>query len=307
MSQFAAQAQRKAHAAQASVTHVIGWQADPDAAAGEDAYVYVHANGRTFHLSVSEGWDEVGNRWVPRYFPQEAIPSPNLLVFNAQGQVLSTEESPVLAQLLRFPNRFFVEAPRQGISPERMILAVGGFGLGSVFYPTLAEADAAVCRAIEGDAWLVSDDPEKARRVRDSAEFLAQEAAASVAHHRQMVERLEGCLKDGPGLLKGAGAWCQELDADSEVYRALLVFWNEPSLEQWGRLAHRIVLPTGKTAWQVWTEHDTTAPAWLPEGEGFSRCPDPEAFFGWLRESAQAALAYHREAFERTSAEIEHF
>ena len=306
MSQVTAQAQRKPHTTQ-PITHVIGWQPDPDAPAGEDAYVYTHRNGRTFHLDVSEGWDEERQQWATRYFPAEAIPSSNLLVLNAWGQVLSTEESPVLAQLKAFPNQFFAEAKRHGITSERMILDVSGYGLGSVFYPSLAEADAAVCRALEDNTWLVSDYPEKVRRTQESAHYQAREAAQTVAYHRDLVRRLEACLANSPGLMKGAGAWHPELDTDAAVHRELLAYWNEPTREQWERLAHRIVLPTGKTAWQVWTDHDDSAPRWLPEGEGFLRRPAPEAFFGWLRASARAALDYHREAFERTSAEIEHF
>lgn len=274
-------------------TPAIFWTPEPDFDKDDPTYVFHHESGRTFSLSVMEHWDEACGP-QETFFVYEDVPSDCLMVYNRQGQVIDREESETLKALRQDPHRFFASLAEHGIDPERVMLHGAGRGPGAITYTTREAANQAVWKALQDNVWYEHHSPALARQIQRDRRCQEQERRASRRFHESNIESLQTALAHQTALLRGTGPWIPSSISEQAIREALLSFRNAPSLATWTTLSRCMILPNGKTAWQVWTDHDATAPRRLESG-AFTRHPDPDDFFRWIPLSAERAIAFHRE------------
>ncbi|MBN3760887.1 hypothetical protein [Burkholderia sp. Ac-20365] len=259
----------------------------------EIGYHYVDPETRReFHVRRSETLDDC-NRPCFRYFLEERIPNGRLAEVDERGICTRAWDAPLIKEVEARvgPNGLIKELVQLGVDVDKMISVGGGYGVGSIFYPSLEESAGAIELALKNNEryqyFRALTDQEKIKLDRRSAVqsheyWLAQSAAAARSWATQE-DLFKGCY-DGLD---------RPLSDDSK--KRILSYLNNPGQDVW--LEVRSIIVTGhKNLWAVWCQNDLLAPR-----SGDKGYPSADALRAAIRSSAASRRAEIEEKLKTTS------
>lgn len=222
---------------------------------GKDEARYLHeATGRLFAICAEDDG---------RYFVSEFLPN-----------------DPEILDLIRAdPNATQQIRDQRGVDRESLAFFAGGYGLGTIYHPGLDAAVDAIVDAIDSNVVLKDCLTPEERAEQLGPKGLAREAVAeaeaSVAYWQDQARRpgSQGSILDGAKSMLGP--------LGDDAKKRILSFLNDPSVATWDDCCSLIV-DGRRTLWQLWTDHDETAPRAVADGE-WPRIPSPDQVLGWLQ------------------------
>lgn len=237
---------------------------------GEAEFTWTSPEGRTF--CVRELAED-------RYFLEEFVPNGQIAGRKASASdptmALVRENAKVLS-----PKEFFQQLP-DGISPDSLVCEGGGLGLGSIYYPTLEDAEEKMRDALKSNEWYRHYDPQLAKSLTDEQRVSGREARESLSYWQDKLNRLTYQPKGQGELFQGLGDLFGPINEGAR--EDLLRFFNDPSVANWDRIAYRILLGGTMTGWQVWTSADPDAPI-SKSPSGWETWPSADDFRGHLQD-----------------------
>lgn len=262
----------------------------------EREYVYREPKtGRQFNVARSESIDDDGYLFQ-RFFLYEMAPNGRICKLDANGNCIDAWDDPRIPETESRvgPNSLMHELRRQGIDPEMMVFTGGGYGVGSVYYPSLAACAAAISEALaNNERYRHHRPPTEQEQLR----LARRSAVESVAYWEGRVASVERVWANEEGLFRGCFTMLGGA-LSGEHKQAILAYLNKPSLERW--LDIRGFYVTGnKSLWEAWCDADLTAPRSGDVGN-----PDPETLRAAIRAAAEHARDEAATRLERARAEV---
>lgn len=244
----------------------------------EREHVYVDpATERQFNVRQSE--DGEGRQ---RFFLEEMVPNGRCCQWDKKGTLQGCWDEPAIKDAERQvgPNGLMAEVRRRGIDPKQMVFTGGSYGVGSIYYASLAECAQAIAAALADNVRY-----RYLRQISEAerAELDEQEKAASKAYWQGEQLMLEQAKAAEHGLFKGCHSMMGSLS--DEVKRDILSYLNAHSEAAWLQIRSCMIV-SGTTLWQAWCAFDEAAPR-----SGRSGHPDPET----LRQAIRHAVSQHEE------------
>jgi hypothetical protein len=157
-----------------------------------------------------------------------------------------------------------------------------GFGVSSIYHPSVTDAAAAIAAALTEDRWYDSVDRAHLEDPARQAEARARAEADRAAYQDWNAEQ-RARAQQLPDLFKGLYNLHGPLGTD--VQRRLLAYLNNPTEDGWDDI-RGIMLSASTTVWQAWAAVDPQAPVSKPADAGWPRIPDAPTLRRALRWAA---------------------
>ncbi|MBK1666555.1 hypothetical protein CKO28_00675 [Rhodovibrio sodomensis] len=240
-------------------------------------YEYRAPNGRTFEAREFLHSDQP-------FFVSEIKPNGRIMQLNAEGHVIGSSESPRIEALAQDPNSFLTNLRAEGFDEETVTFTGEGFGVTTVYHPSLEAVAQKIAEALTSNAWLRSKDTSLLDDPTFQAELRESEAQMR-ADHEAWKQQMQAAAQDQPELFRGLYNLAGPLG--EEQRKRILTYLNQPTEANWEQICNLIVSGGAlSTVWQAWRAVDPSAPVSKPADSPWPSIPDPETLKTALRAAA---------------------